>query len=116
MLEAIFAATCEQQSPARPLTACLPLCAPAVVVERSMAHGLLALSSLVVVAVQALANGVTSPADPGSAEAGKEAAAPAATTVPAAAAHIRCRAPLVTREAFAAWADGLIARRIGRSR
>lgn len=115
MPDTIFTAAVDQQTPAHRHPALPPLCSPAIIVERTLAHGLLALSSLVLVVVQALAHGVFATAASGGPDVAPQAAAPAEPTV-VAAAPVGCRAPLVTREAFSAWADGLIARRIGSSR
>lgn len=120
MLDTILTAACSQKDPTLRQTALLPLCAPAVSIERSMVHGLLALSSLVVVAAQALAIAVIAPVasveadtEPGASASVATAGAPTNATT---AATDGCRAPMVTREVFSAWADGLISRRIGRSR
>lgn len=83
----------------------LPLCAPADIVERSLLHGLLSLAGLFIVVVQGLVNGAVAVDQPGA----------SAATPKAAAAPRQCAGPVVTREAFAAWADGLIARHVGQS-
>ncbi len=116
MLDTILTAACSQEDPTHRQPVLLPLCAPAVSIERSMVHGLLALSSLVVVAAQTLASAVNAPVASVETDAEPGATAAVATTAPTKATPDGCRAPMVTREAFSAWADGLISRRIGRSR
>lgn len=103
MLETIFAADADASEPPSNAAAAPPLCLPAIIAERTMLHGVLSLVGLLLVVAQALVNGPGTSAQPQVGDAEIEAAAPAA----------QCAAPLVTRQAFAAWADGLIARRAG---